>query len=265
MDSNVKYQVPLLGKENINWNTRRFRFGLPTEDSVLGVGPGEHIYLSAKINGDLVIRPYSPITGDETKGYFDLIIKVYFANQNPKYPNGGKMSQYLESMKIGETIDIRGPDGRAIYIGNGDFLIKKKKTDPLVKYHYDKLGMIAGGTGLTPLFAVLREIISNPEDKTQVSFLFANHTSDDILLREELDQIASRFPDQVKIHYTLGKSEEGWQHKVGRVDDNMIRDCLFPPADDTMIMMCGPPAMVKETLQPTLDKMGYSELRRHVF
>ncbi|XP_015789084.1 NADH-cytochrome b5 reductase 2 [Tetranychus urticae] len=264
LDPNVKYQVPLIAKEDISWNTRRFRFGLP-DDTVLGVGPGEHIYLSAKINDDLIIRPYSPVTNDETKGYFDLVIKIYFANKNPKFPNGGKMTQYLDSMKIGDKIDIRGPEGRLIYTSNGDFLIKKKKTDPPVKHHYKKLGMIAGGTGLTPLLAVLREIASNPDDKTRVSFLFANQTSDDILLRDELDKIAANHPDQIKVWYTLSKPEEGWKFSIGRVDENMIKDYLFPPADDTLIMMCGPPAMIRETCQPLLDKLGYNESKRHVF
>ena len=34
------------------------------------------MYLSAKINGSLVIRPYTPVTSDDEIGYFDLVIKV---------------------------------------------------------------------------------------------------------------------------------------------------------------------------------------------
>lgn len=40
--------------------------------------PGQHVYLSAKIDGNLVIRAYTPVSSDETKGYVDLIIKVNF-------------------------------------------------------------------------------------------------------------------------------------------------------------------------------------------
>lgn len=39
---------------------------------------GQHVYLSAKIDGNLVIRAYTPVSSDETKGYVDLIIKVNF-------------------------------------------------------------------------------------------------------------------------------------------------------------------------------------------
>jgi Oxidoreductase FAD-binding domain len=53
-------------------------------------------YLSVslyRVNGDLVIRAYTPTSSDDDLGYFDLVIKVYFANEHPRFPEGGKMSQ----------------------------------------------------------------------------------------------------------------------------------------------------------------------------
>lgn len=38
---------------------------------------------------------------------------------NPKFPEGGKMSQYLDNMKIGDVIDFRGPNGLLVYKGSG--------------------------------------------------------------------------------------------------------------------------------------------------
>lgn len=37
---------------------------------------GQHIYLSARIDGNLVIRPYTPVSSDDDKGFVDLVIKV---------------------------------------------------------------------------------------------------------------------------------------------------------------------------------------------
>lgn len=54
-----------------------------------------------QINEKLVVRPYTPISSDDDKGFVDLMIKVYFRNVHPKFPDGGKMTQYLEGMKIG--------------------------------------------------------------------------------------------------------------------------------------------------------------------
>lgn len=112
---------------------------------------GQHIYLSAKIDGKLVVRPYTPVSSDDDKGFVDLVVKVnnwrevvsvivqrlilllwmssrsrpfcwqvYFKDINPKFPEGGKMSQYLESLKINDTIDFRGPSGLLVYKGKGE-------------------------------------------------------------------------------------------------------------------------------------------------
>ena len=52
------------------------RFALPSEQHILGLPIGQHIYLSTRINGELVVRPYTPTSSDEDKGYFDLVLKV---------------------------------------------------------------------------------------------------------------------------------------------------------------------------------------------
>ena len=48
-----------------------------------------------------------------------LYIQVYARNVHPKFPDGGKMSQHLDSLTIGDTVDVRGPSGKVIYLGRG--------------------------------------------------------------------------------------------------------------------------------------------------
>merc|ERR1712130_887859 len=64
-----------------------FRFELPSPTHCLGLPIGQHIYLSARINGSLVVRPYTPTSSDEDLGHMDLVIKVYHANVHPKFPD----------------------------------------------------------------------------------------------------------------------------------------------------------------------------------
>lgn len=52
------------------------------------------------------------MSSDADAGFFDVVIKVYGAGVHPKFPEGGQMSQYLDSLKIGDTVDIRGPVGK---------------------------------------------------------------------------------------------------------------------------------------------------------
>jgi len=50
---------------------RRFRFALQSERHVLGLPVGKHIFLSARVNGSLVMRAYTPTSSDEDIGYFE--------------------------------------------------------------------------------------------------------------------------------------------------------------------------------------------------
>ncbi|KAK6056590.1 oxidoreductase, FAD-binding protein [Cooperia oncophora] len=153
----TKYALPLAEKIVVSHDTRKFRFRLPSENHVLGLPVGQHVYLSAKIDGKLVVRPYTPVSSDDDLGYVELMIKliiwlqVYFRGVHPKFPDGGKMSQHLEQMKIGDTIDFRGPSGLIVYKGHGKFAIRPDKKSPPKERVFKKISMIAGGTGITPM------------------------------------------------------------------------------------------------------------------
>ncbi|XP_015511898.1 NADH-cytochrome b5 reductase 2 isoform X1 [Neodiprion virginianus] len=265
VDPTTKYPLPLSEKEVLSHDTRRYRFQLPSSQHILGLPTGQHIHLSAKIGGDVVIRAYTPVSSDEDHGFVDLVVKVYFKNVHPKFPDGGKMSQYLESLKIGDTIDFRGPSGRLVYNGAGSFSIKVLRKDPPVQHSVKKLAMIAGGTGITPMLQLIRQITKDPSDDTQLALLFANQTEKDILLRDELETVAKAHPQQFKLWYTLDTSSEGWQYSTGHINADMISKHLFPPSDDTIVLMCGPPPMINFACNPNLDKLGYDAKLRFAY
>ncbi|KAF6339161.1 cytochrome b5 reductase 3 [Rhinolophus ferrumequinum] len=241
----IKYPLRLVDKEVINHDTRRFRFALPSPEHILGLPIGQHIYLSARIDGNLVIRPYTPVSSDDDKGFVDLVIKVYFKDTHPKFPAGGKMSQYLESMAIGDTIEFRGPNGLLVYQGKGKFAIRPdKKSSPVIKT-VKSVGMIAGGTGITPMLQVIRAIMKDPADHTVCHLLFANQTEKDILLRPELEELRNEHSARFKLWYTVDKAPEAWDYSQGFVNEEMIRDHLPPPEEEPLILMCGPPPMIQ--------------------
>uniref|UniRef100_A0A3P9CC77 Cytochrome b5 reductase 2 n=1 Tax=Maylandia zebra TaxID=106582 RepID=A0A3P9CC77_9CICH len=61
-DPTVKYPLPLIRKEEISHDTKKFRFGLPSASHILGLPVGQHVYLSAKVNGVLAVRAYTPVS-----------------------------------------------------------------------------------------------------------------------------------------------------------------------------------------------------------
>jgi len=265
-EETTKYTVYLQEKEVISHDTRRFRFSLPSKDHVLGLPVGQHIYLSMNLKGQLVVRPYTPVTSDDDKGFFDLVVKVYFANTNPRFPDGGKMSQFLESMKIGDGIQVRGPSGNLTYSGGGLFNIRKNKTSPFSQNKFKRIGMIAGGTGVTPMLQLIEQVVKDERDDTEMWLLFANQTENDILLRERLEDIQRKNPEKLKLWFTVDRSvNQGWNYSIGFVSADMIKDYLPPPAQDTLILACGPPPMINFAVNPNLDKLGYSPLNRFAY
>ncbi|XP_038561169.1 NADH-cytochrome b5 reductase 2 [Micropterus salmoides] len=256
-DSMVKYPLPLIHKQEISHDTKKFRFGLPSATHILGLPVGQHVYLSAKVNGSLVVRAYTPVSSDEDQGYVDLVVKVYYKNSHPSFPDGGKMSQYLDNMAIGDAIDFRGPNGLLVYKGNGQFAIRPdKKSEPKVR-KFKHVGMIAGGTGITPMLQLIRSITSDPADNTKCSLIFANQTEKDILLREELEEVKKNHPDKVKLWFTLDKPPQDWSYSSGFVTYDMIKDHLPAPSPDVLVVLCGPPPMIQYACLPNLDKLGH--------
>lgn len=225
-------------QEAISHDAYRFRFKLPSAEHTLGLPVGKHVSLKFKdAEGKDVIRQYTPITSDEVKGYFDLVIKIY--REGKMGP--GKMGTHLEAMEIGQTIDIRGPSGKLAYEGAGRFTIKRGRNevqDVTVK----RVGLIAGGTGLTPMLQVARAVMDDASDNTELVMIFANQTEEDILLRKELEERAARHHN-FKIVFTLDRPTDSWKGESGFVSAQMIDKHMFKPSADSLILFCGPPGM----------------------
>jgi cytochrome-b5 reductase len=167
---------PLIRKEILSHDTRKFSFGLP-KGHVLGLPTGQHISLRFKgADGKMVQRSYTPVTDNSSIGEVSLVVKVYKANVHPKFPEGGKMSQHLDSLKIGDAIEMKGPKGHMEYSKGGKFFVKPLGK-PKENRQASQIIMIAGGTGITPMLQILHFIFLNPGDpNVKVNLLYANQS-----------------------------------------------------------------------------------------
>lgn len=223
----------LMERKDVSDNTAVYRFRLPSDQSILGLPIGQHISLQANIDGKNVQRSYTPVSSDDDKGFFDLMIKTY--------PNGN-ISKYISTLKVGEKMQVKGPKGQ-------------------MKYSPDlcrRIGMIAGGTGITPMLQIIRAMAKNPKDNTKIDLIYANVKESDILLRKELDELAQKSPERFTVHYFLNEPPQGWKYGTGFVSKEAIEEKFPKPADDIKIMLCGPPPMIN-AMKKHLDELGYEK------
>lgn len=187
-------------------NSCSYRFALPSSSHILGLPIGQHISLAAtiEVNGKQkeIVRSYTPISSDETPGYFDLLIK--------SYPQGN-ISKHMSTLWLGDTMKVKGPKGAMVY------------TPGMVK----RFGMIAGGTGITPMLQIIRAIVrgrpkNGGSDNTEVDLIFANVNVDDILLKDDLDQLAKE-DDGFRVYYVLNNPPDAWEGGVGFVTPETIK------------------------------------------
>ncbi|CAG8034666.1 unnamed protein product [Penicillium nalgiovense] len=228
-----EYQaLPLVKKEQLSPSVFRFVYQLPHQTNVIGIPIGQHCAIKANIDGKDVARSYTPISNNTDLGRLELVIKCY--------PDGALTGKYLANLKVGDKTLFRGPKGA----------MKYKKG--LCK----KIGMVAGGTGVTPMYQLIRAICEDENDTTEVSLILANRTEDDILLRKELEAFAKNYPKNFKLWYMLDQPPQKWTYGKGFVTQAVMASKLPAPSPDTKVMLCGPPGMVKAA-QTALVSMGF--------
>ena len=191
-----------------------------------------------------VLRPYTPVSAPDSKT-LDLALKIY--------PDG-KLTPHLEKLKPGDTLDFKGPLPK---IPLSD--VSKNKS----------IGMISGGTGITPMLQIATELLRN-NYKGNINLVYANVSSADIMLKDRLDALAISHPN-FNVYYVIDKAEKGWTGGVGYVTAEMLKGKMPKASNDAMVLVCGPQGMMKaasgEKVSPKdqgplsglLKDLGYTE------
>lgn len=234
LNKDIFQEFALVQKTVISHNTALYRFGLPRPNDVLGLPIGQHISIAANIDGKEIVRSYTPTSSDDDKGHFDLVIK--------SYPTGN-ISRMIGNLGIGDTIRVRGPKG-------------------FFNYHKGlvrEFGMVAGGTGITPMYQIMQAIAKDPTDTTKVKLIYANVSLDDILLKKELDDLTGNHPN-LSVYYVLDSAPVDWTGGVGYVTKEMLEQNIPAPASDVKLLLCGPPPMVSSVKKAAVV-LGYEKAK----
>jgi ferredoxin-NADP reductase len=230
-----RIKLELISKKPISHDTFIGTFGFDPEKT-LGVPVGYHLRIFAKnAEGAETKHTYTPISLVTTKGHVEILIKVYRPCE--EFPKGGELTQIIDNVKVGESITVGGPRGLFSYLGRGNMFFK---ADGGFERHFKKITFLAGGTGITPFAFMIRHIVLDAEEQTEVTLVFSNKTMDDMLLHDEFLQYQR--DGKLKYVWTVTREEpaDGSDTKKGRINLTMIQNSIPAPEEDHLVMYCGP-------------------------
>lgn len=240
----------LYGKKIVSWDTRVFTFQLEHEAQTVGLPIGQHLMIRLRdpVTREAIIRSYTPVSETNSKGFLDVLVKVYFDTKEAK---GGKMSQAMDALPIGHGVDFKGPIGKFEYLGRG--LCSVNNRQQFVK----NFVMICAGSGITPIFQVFRAVMQDKADKTCCTVLDGNRLVEDILCKEQLDGLLEGNEDRARILYTLTKATDDWKGLRGRICGELVeKHC--GKENDTLVLVCGPEALEK-SIHVSLRQQGWAD------
>lgn len=154
----------------------------------------------------------------------------------------GCLTEWLHAMEVGQCITVRGPYGRPFPVD--DELAGKD------------LLFVAGGIGLAPLRSVINYVRDNREKYGTVDIVYGSRSKDDLVDYREIVEEWEKTED-FHVHLTIDREQEGWDGHVGFVP-NYVKE-LAPDVKKT-VLMCGPPIMIKFTLQGLME-LGFDKTR----
>lgn len=213
--------LPLRSARFLSKDTKELVFDLPEDHKIGGKTAFMVLFKHTNEDGKDIIRPYTPISAPETVGSATFVIK--------SYPNG-KMTQFLHHLKDGDQIECKGP-------------IQKYDLQPNM---HKKIGLLGGGTGITPLFQILQEIANDPKDTTKVDLFYGSNTPEDVLIKEEVEALIAKKPGQLKVTYFASKADDDWKGEKGFITKEFLEKNLFKASEENVkVFVCGPPPLYK--------------------
>jgi len=197
------------------------------------------------------VREYTPVTGNETKGSFDLVVKLY---------KGGTFSRYFASLQVGEKVEVAGPMGTLAYNGGGSFQIRER-FGPSKTIQCSNVAMVSGGSGITPMYQIVSHLTS-ADDPLMVSLLSASKIPHDAILQEELDDLATK-NQAFRVLYAVEKDyykPNMGQRFTGLVSAEMLSATLATlSSEPDLVCTCGPSLFQSHVQEILTNDLGICE------
>lgn len=157
----------------------------------------------------------------------------------------GEVSPYLvDELRMGDQVELRGPIG-------GYFTWEATAGGPLL--------LVAGGSGVVPLMAIIRHRIAAGSD-TPARLLYSSRSYEEIIYRDELERLPTA-DGAIEVIHTLTRSQPpGWTGRRRRVDRELLAEVAWPAEQRPLTFICGPTQLV-ESIASIAVELGYEAER----
>lgn len=218
---NLSARVIEIVSEARDVKTFRFAWDGPPVDYL----PGQSLQVSIPVpdgSRPVTRRSFTISSSPTEAGRLQITVK-----RNPP----GVVSNYLHGeVKVGDALSLRAPFGRFTWSGEDA----------------SRICLIGGGSGITPLRAILRSIIDRALP-IEVTLLDFNRSKEDIIFYDELNEIAHTAPG-VRVIFSLTDPDSGWTGATGRITASLLED-VFNRSFPEVVYLCGPPPMMEAAIQ----------------
>jgi ferredoxin-NADP reductase len=213
-------------------NVTSFRFPRPEE---LEYKAGQFLFVTLRSGERELSKHFSFSSSPTEKGHIEFTKKF----------TDSEFSAALKALKPGDWTRIDAPYGTFTY---GD--------EP-------KIGMLAGGIGITPLISICR-YLTDSRRPTKITLLYGCRTEPDLAFRKELEAMQLQ-NSNLKVVFTLNEASPNWKGAVGVINADMVKREI-PDYAETMFYTCGPPQMV-DVMEKLVESLGLpkTQLKREYF
>ena len=236
-------------------------------------------------------RPYTPISlveggacdGDGggggssagVEGYFEIAVKVY---------DDGALSRHLAALPPGAAVEMRLALPSVSYQPAAARIAFAGQPSQRVT----AVGLVGGGSGVTPFVQLLQAAfggqpppvaaaaaaaargpaapkVGSSHPRVAFSLLYCSHEEADIMLRRELEALATAHAAELALTYAVSEGEvQGWGRVANgrRVDEALLRDTMPAPGPGVVVLLCGPP-MFNDAVRQALIAIGHAQRQVH--
>lgn len=194
---------------------------------------GQYITLRTTIEGEEVRRSYS-ICSSPLDEELRVAVK--------QVPNGRFSTFANQQLQVGDTLDVMPPDGRfytALQAEN--------------QKHYLAF---AAGSGITPVFSIMRTILLT-EPNSRFTLFYGNQRTDSIIFREAIEGLKNTYLNRLSVYYLLSKEHTGSDLFSGRIDRDRCQvffDKLVQLKDVDECFLCGPEEMILSVREELMER-----------